>query len=228
MSGSFLQDFVAPGSQGTYLPRKITTMQDNSVLTLADWRRRVSDLYQQVRSIADPKQGWEIWRTTRDEMFRRHPQSPIEESVRGAYDGVPVFSHDPAVRFLVDVEKIESAVEENWNIAADGMLRLVPVLRTIGLDADLGGELTIFQIQGYGGGLFLPFKDTTSGRETYGGGRYLIDSIKGADLGMKAGKLVLDFNFAYHPSCRHSAAWVCPLAPSENALPAAIRAGERM
>lgn len=203
-------------------------MKDNAILALADWRRRVSDLYGLVRGAAEPERGWEIWRDTRDEMFRLHAQSPIGAAVRGAYSGVPVFAYDPAARFLVDVEKTDGALEQTWNIAADGALRLIPGLRTVGLQHALGAELTIFQIQGYGGGLFLPFKDATSGAETYGGGRYLIDAIKGADLGMEDGRLVLDFNFAYHPSCRHSDAWVCPLAPSENTLPVEMRAGERM
>jgi uncharacterized protein len=203
-------------------------MNENPVMTLADWRRRVSDLYGRIRAAADPARGWELWRDTRDEMFRDHPRSPIDAAARGSYSGVPLFEYDQGARYLVDVEGIDGAREQIWNIGADGELRLTPGLRTVGLSAALGDEVTIFQIQGYGGGLFLPFKDATSGAETYGGGRYLIDAIKGADLGTQAGKLVLDFNFSDHPSCRHSDAWVCPLAPSENIVPAAIRAGERM
>lgn len=203
-------------------------MNDNAIMTLADWRRRVSDLYGLVRGTMDPERAWQIWRDTRDELFRDHVQSPIDASMRRSYSGVPVFEHDPAVRFLVDVEPINDAPGQVWNIAADGDLRLVPGFRTVGLLEEFGTELKVFQIQGYGGGLFLPFKDATSGAETYGGGRYLIDTIKGADLGMEAGRLVLDFNFSYHPSCRHSDAWVCPLAPPENTLAAAVRAGERL
>ncbi len=100
-------------------------------------------------------------------------------------------------------------------------------MRTAGLSDRLGGELTLFWLTGYGDGLFLPFADGTSGRETYGGGRYLIDSIKGADLGLEGGRVVLDFNFAYYPSCAHNATWTCPLAPAENILPERIEAGQR-
>ncbi len=205
-------------------------MTDDATMTLADWRRRVSDLYCRIRatSASDPRRAWEHWREIKDELFRTHPQSPITASARGTYGGIPLFDHDPGARFLVDVETVENAREEIWEIGADGALRLKAALRTKGLGEALGGELTIFQIQGYGGGLFLPFKDATSGKETYGGGRYLLDSIKGADLGTEAGRLVLDFNFAYHPSCRYSDAWVCPLAPGENTLPKPVRAGERM
>jgi uncharacterized protein (DUF1684 family) len=106
---------------------------------------------------------------------------------------------------------------------------LIPFARTAGLDERLGGELTLYWLGGYGGGVFLPFRDATTGKATFGGGRYLLDGIKGADLGRDAqGRAILDFNFAYNPSCAYSARWICPLAPPENALPVAIHAGERM
>ena len=76
--------------------------------------------------------------------------------------------------------------------------------------------------------MFLSFTDDTSGAGTYAAGRYLLDTVKGADLGERNGKLVLDFNFAFNPSCSYDPHWVCPLAPPGNRLPAAIRAGERL
>ena len=63
--------------------------------------------------------------------------------------------------------------------------------------------------------------------ETYGAGRYLLDTVKGSDLGSERGRLILDFNFAYNPSCSYDPRWVCPLAPPGNRLPIAIRGGER-
>ena len=90
-----------------------------------------------------------------------------------------------------------------------------------------GGTLTLFWMEGYGGGLFLPFRDLTNGHETYGGGRYLYDTIKGADLGAGNGEIVLDFNFAYNPSCAYSPRWVCPLSPPQNTLAVRLEAGER-
>ena len=60
-----------------------------------------------------------------------------------------------------------------------------------------------------------------------GPGRYVLDSVKGADLGMQDGRLVLDFNFAYNPSCSYDLRWACPLSPPPNRLPVPIRAGER-
>ena len=67
----------------------------------------------------------------------------------------------------------------------------------------------------------------TSGRSTYGAGRYLLDTVKGADLGIDGPRLVLDFNFAYNPSCAYDPRFVCPLAPPPNRLAVPIEAGER-
>ena len=90
--------------------------------------------------------------------------------------------------------------------------------------------LSLFWMEGYSGGLFLPFRDATSGKETYAAGRYLLDTAKSADLGgdQERGSLVLDFNFAYQPSCAFDPRWACPLAPPENRLDLPIRAGERI
>ena len=79
----------------------------------------------------------------------------------------------------------------------------------------------------------MPLRDRTSGHATYGGGRYLIDTAKGADLGSgtdetSAATLVLDFNFAYHPSCTYDPAWACPLAPPGNVLDVEVPVGELM
>jgi uncharacterized protein (DUF1684 family) len=87
--------------------------------------------------------------------------------------------------------------------------------------------LDLFWFRTYGGGLFVSFKDATSGAQTYGGCRYLLDTVKGADLGMQDGKLVLDFNFAYQPSCAYDPRWICPLAPPSNRLDVEVLAGEK-
>ena len=104
---------------------------------------------------------------------------------------------------------------------------LISILSGLGIDE----ALTLYWLDGYGGGLFLPFADatsgaTTAGAATYGGGRYLLDTAKGADLGSRRGRLILDFNFAYHPSCVYSDHWSCPLAPTTNRLNIAIGSGE--
>tara|TARA_R110000868_G_scaffold183497_1_gene424785 strand:- start:477 stop:1115 length:639 start_codon:yes stop_codon:yes gene_type:complete len=198
-------------------------------ISLADWRRRVAELYTDIRRAEDPETAWTLWRDTRNALFCEHEQSPISKDRRAEYGAIPLFDYDPEMRFEVDLEVPESDAVLAGEIGNDGHISLRPAARTRGLASKLGAELTVYWIEGYGGGTFLPFTDATSGSETYGGGRYLLDSIKSADLGQTPdGRLILDFNFAYHPSCYHSPDWVCPLAPPENRLPEAVRAGERM
>ncbi len=193
------------------------------MITLWDWRRRIADLYAAVRAEPDPVAAWHHWRAARDELFRTHPQTPIEPGTD--FIALPFFAYDPALRFLVRLQPIEGEVMA-FPAGADGELTMHPFARTEGL-APLGGELTLFWLTGYGGGVFLPFRDGTSGRETYGAGRYLLDTIKSADLGQMEGRTVLDFNFAYNPSCAYSPRYVCPLAPAMNRLPIPVRAGEK-
>jgi len=197
-------------------------------LSLADWRRRVSELYQSVRAADDPRAAWVHWRTTRDRLFREHPQSPYAADERARFAGLAYFDYDPAARHVVALEPVAPVGLERVLLEGDGQLELQPFARTRGLAAAYGGELTVFWIAGYGGGVFLPFCDATCGGESYAGGRYLLDTIKGADLGMAGAHLVVDFNFAYHPSCVYAPRWECPLAPAENRLPLAVRAGERL
>ena len=194
--------------------------------TLWDWRRQVADLYAKVRAEPDPAAAWTLWRRTRDGLYRDHPQTPLEDPA--FLRSLPFYGYDPALRLLVTLQPAEGEPVV-LPAGADGDVTLHPFARTSGLADALGGELTLFWMQGYCGGVFLPFADATSGHETYGGGRYLLDTIKSADLGAAAdGRTVLDFNFAYNPSCAYSPRYTCPLTPACNRLPAAIRAGERV
>jgi uncharacterized protein len=92
----------------------------------------------------------------------------------------------------------------------------------------VGRRVALWRLDQYGGGLFLPLRDATSGTASYGGGRYLLDTAKGADLGSAGPALVIDPNFLYHPSCRHDHRWACPLAPDDNTIDIPIPAGERL
>lgn len=195
--------------------------------SLHDWRRQVADLYAAVRAMPE-REGWAHWRSVRDRLFREHPQSPLAGSRRAQFRGIDCFSYDPALRFTVGMAPAIDRETIELEAGKDGTVTLVPFALTIGLESALGRELTLYWIEGYGGGVFLPFGDATNGRESFAGGRYLLDTIKSADLGSSAdGRLILDFNFAYYPSCAYSEAWVCPLSPIENRLPVAIRGGER-
>jgi uncharacterized protein (DUF1684 family) len=195
-------------------------------LTLLDWKRRVFALYAEVRAEHDPERGWRHWREVRDELYRAHPQSPLQAEQRAGFDGLPYFDYDPALRV---VGAVEPAERERREIATSGEdpYAFTRFART---RFELGGApqtLDLFWLEGYGGGLFLSFADATSGTETYGACRYLFDTVKGADLGERDGRLVLDFNFSYNPSCAYDPRWVCPLAPPGNRLAVPVRAGER-
>ncbi len=198
-----------------------------SYAELWDWRRKMAALYAAARAEPDPAAAWQLWRDGRDHLYRSHPQSPVEPHSRPHFESLPFFPYDPALRFAV---ALNPAVGPDLEMQAgeDGPLRLRPFARTRGLQQPLGAELTLYWLIAYGGGVLLPFADATSGKETYGGGRYLLDTIKSADLGKApGGRTILDFNFAYNPSCAYSPRYVCPLAPPENRVPAAVRAGER-
>jgi uncharacterized protein len=194
-------------------------------LALLDWKRRVFALYASVRAMP-PETGWELWRDTRDELFRSHTQSPVSPEARASFEGIEYWPYDPSARVLAELEDIESAPEA---VATSGTEPILfrPFARA---SFELRGEplaLEVAWLTGYGGGAFLSFRDATSGRESYGGGRYILDTVKGADLGEDDGRLVLDFNFAYNPSCSYDPAWVCPLAPPANRLAVAVEAGEQ-
>jgi uncharacterized protein len=197
------------------------------LLALADWRRRVSDLYRQVRAASDPADAWRRWRAGRDDLFARHPQSPLPDHERESFAGIDYFDYDPSARALATIAPIEPVT---LDIAAsqDSAYRFT---RFGDAEFELDGQtltLELYWLEGYGGGIYLPFADATSGTTTYSGGRYLLDTVKGADLGSDGDLLVLDFNFAYHPSCAYDPRWSCPLAPPANRLALEIRAGERI
>jgi len=194
------------------------------IATLWDWRRRVADLFAAVRASKEPAAAWRLWRETRADLFTNHPQTPLDPGgVLPSY-----FDYDPALRFAVDLAPAVTA-DPIYMPAGNSEVELTPFAQTAGLQAPLGGELTLYWVGGYGGGVFLPFLDATSNKETYGGGRYLLDTIKSADHGKTPeGKTVLDFNFAYNPSCFYSPRWVCPLSPRSNRLAAPVRGGEKL
>ncbi len=201
------------------------------LLDLLDWKRRVFDLYARVRAMAvtDPEGAWRRWRDVRDDLFRTHPQSPVPAEARAAYPGVPLFPYDAAYRVAGSVEPAEHETLEIG--ASDGGAYRFTRFAVVRFDLPgATGALTldVYWLEGYGGGLFLPFRDATAGRETYGAGRYLMDTVKGSDLGVTAdGRPVLDFNFAYNPSCSYDPRWSCPLAPPANRLAVEIPAGEQ-
>jgi uncharacterized protein (DUF1684 family) len=193
-------------------------------LTLLDWRRRNAALYAAARSAADPVAGWRTWRDGRDELFATHPDSPLSPEARERFSGLPFAPYDPALRFESALDPAEPQRLE-VPTASDGV---VPFERFGRVRLGDLGQLDVWWLDSYGGGVFLPLRDGSAGSTTYGGGRYLLDTVKGADLGSGAGRLVVDLNFAYHPSCAYDPRWSCPLAPEGNRLVAPVGAGEQL
>jgi uncharacterized protein (DUF1684 family) len=201
-----------------------------SPLTLAHWRRTIAEMYADVRATAakDPARAAGVFRETRDELFRRHPDSPIPVARRAAWRGASWYRYDASFRVIGIVRTDARPSTYELALAADGVTRCTRVATVEFLLCGHACVLALYWFEGYGGGLWVPFADATNGASTYGGGRYLYDTIKGADLGATATEFMLDFNFAYNPSCAYEDRWSCPLPPAENRLPFAVEAGERM
>lgn len=203
------------------------SLPEDDVLDLLDYRRRIAEIYSKVRDLTDPLSGWQFWRDERDEIFRSHPQSSIPAPERPHFGGLHYFDYNPEFRVIADVSSLP---EETLNIRCSGDATYA-FTRFARASFDLDGDrhsLSLYWLESYGGGLFVSFKDATSGKSTYGACRYLLDTAKGADLGSEGDRLVFDFNFAYQPSCSYDPRWVCPLAPPDNHLSVAVTAGERV
>ncbi|MBQ1030970.1 DUF1684 domain-containing protein [Micromonospora sp. C97] len=187
-------------------------------LELADWRERVARLYLSDVDLIGFRAG-------RDELFATHPQSPIPVAQRPGFPGVRYFPPNP-----------EAVVEAPLR-PASGELRIdtggpdgVVAYRRVAVAETTWGSLTLWWIEAYGGGLFVPLRDGTCGRESYGGGRYLTDTVKGTfgrgvEL-LPGDRVRLDANYLYNPSCAYDDRWACPLAPPENRVDVPLRAGE--
>jgi len=197
-----------------------------ALLDLVDWRRRVGDLYRTSGPAAV-----ETFRKGRDELFKSHPQSPIDPEERHVFAGLKYFAYDPAYRVHA---KMAAADGSELLIDTGGDDGAIHYRRAGELHFRLAGEpckLTVLSLVQYAGGLFVPFKDPTAPTQTYGAGRYLFDTAKNTDglvLETTSGSpdVVVDFNYAYNASCAYSPRWACPLAPPENFLRVPVRAGE--
>lgn len=196
-------------------------------LELMDWKRRVLALYGAARKGGADPAACAAWRAGRDDLFSGHPQSPLLPEAREAGTGVPWFPHRPEMRVQAALEPDDAGQVLELPMSTGEAARFTRIARVRPVVGGVAVSLAVYWLEGYGGGLFLPFRDASE--DTYGGGRYLLDTVKGADLGASAdGRLTIDFNYAYNPSCSYDPRWSCPLAPPENRLEIAVEAGERM
>ncbi len=153
-------------------------------IQLADYRQKVFEIYAQVReSSQSPEDCWQRFRYDQDILFKTHPQSALTPEQVANFTSLPYYPYNPAYRFTLPIKPIEKGEPIQINLQDDGPTRLLP-FGYISFEINAQKvSLTLFWIMGYGGGIFLPFKDLTNHNETYSGERYLLDTIKGADLG---------------------------------------------
>lgn len=159
-----------------------------------------------------------------DDFMRHHPQSPLDHDQRANFVGLNYYDENPALIIESEVERFgadEALIEME---TSTGDLR--PYRRWGRFTFTVDGEEAALTIYSDGHGLFLPFKDATNGRETYGAGRYLDTHRPGLEQ-LSTAKIRIDFNFAYNPYCAYSEAYSCPLPPAENWAKVPIRAGEK-
>jgi hypothetical protein len=215
---------AAPSAVSVSVPTTMAARWD-----VLDWRRETAALYRAVRAEDRPERAHALWRAGRDRMLRTHPASPVPPAARAGYPGARVAPYDPAYRFVVPVETDVPPEERRSTTGTDGVVRMERIGR---VDLPGLGSLDVWWVAVYGGGLFLPLRDATSGTVTdgagsYGGGRYLLDTVKGADLGGDRSALVVDLNFAYQPSCAYAEEWACPLPGPGNTIAEPVPAGEQ-
>jgi len=194
------------------------------LLELADYRAAVAGLYAEVTHTSHPEATWETWRQERAALLATHPQSPF--SGRPGSTRPEFHPYDPTWRVLGRVIPETDGPPLHVEQADGSAEHFDPIGSVEFVRSEQRHALPLYWLRGYSGGLFLPFADATNGDTTYGSGRYLLDQAKSAFLGFEDGRLVLDFNFAYHPSCVWGD-WICPLPHAESRLDVRVEAGER-
>ena len=160
-----------------------------------------------------------------DEFMQHHPQSPLDHDQRHGFTGLKYYDFSDELFLEVEVERFPD--DEPAVVMETSTGDKAEYQRYGTFSVEVGGEegtLTLY-IDSHGE-FFLPFRDSTSGKETYGAGRYM-DDHRPAIQPLEGDRLRLDFNYAYNPYCAYSPAYSCPLPPPENWLKVPIRAGER-
>lgn len=163
------------------------------------------------------------FRARKDAFFRDEPGSPLTAAQRATFAGLRYFPENEALRVRAALET--DGVDRDEPILMQTTSGEVQEYRRAGVVRfEVDGEpaqATLYRSND-GAYLFLPFRDATSGRDTYGAGRYLEVEPPGPD-----GHVEVDLNYAYNPYCAYNPDWACPIPPLENWLRVAIRAGER-
>lgn len=175
--------------------------------------------------ISNWKERLEMEREQKDIFLAIHPRSPIPLDMRKKFKGLDYYPPNADYRFELELHehdekktlRMETTHGEKQEYIRWGEFRF-----------ELEGEehtLQVYKRDAKEKRLFIPFRDATSGKETYGAGRYLDLETEKHHIG--GGKWILDFNEAYNPFCAYSEAYTCPLTPPENWLDVSVRAGEK-
>jgi uncharacterized protein (DUF1684 family) len=157
-------------------------------------------------------------RQHKDHMFRDDPHSPVPPEERARFAGLRYFPPNPHLQLELEVETADGSTLEIPT--SDGSTRRFRRSGRVRFEIDGEQAELVLLTREDEHGFFLPFRDATSGKESYGAGRYL-DVERGSD-----GRVQVDFNLAYNPYCAYNDAFSCPLPPPENWLRVPIRAGE--
>jgi uncharacterized protein len=159
------------------------------------------------------------FREEKDRYFLQDGNSPLPSSQRHS---LAYFGPDPSLRYEVRLNRYESP-ESLIMTTSKGTRQLF--VKVGWFELEIGGtrvKLTAYRsAEREDPGLFIPFRDGTSGKESYGAARYLDLAAQHDD------QYAVDFNYAYNPYCAYSDEYVCPLPPNENWLSVPIRAGEK-
>ncbi|MCI0634747.1 MAG: DUF1684 domain-containing protein [Actinobacteria bacterium] len=163
------------------------------------------------------------FRAQKDAFFRDDHHSPLTPRQQASFRGLDYFPTD--LSLVLDTTLETDGIDMGERIVMPTTTGGEQEFRRAGvIRFDVESEpaqLTLFASVD-SEELFLPFRDATNGRETYGGGRYLDIEPPGRDR-----RLIVDLNYAYNPNCAYNPEWSCPIPPAENWLAVPIRAGER-
>lgn len=166
------------------------------------------------------------FRAAMDDFMATHPQSPLEPQQQSSFKGIAYFDNSPELKLTVDVSRFPKSDAPVEMATSTGDMSMYHRWGQFSFAVDGAESSLVVYSNDAGDELFLPFRDSTNGAETYGAGRYLDNHRPGLEA-ISDGRLVVDFNYAYNPYCAYSPAFSCPLPPRENWLTVPIRAGEK-
>ena len=159
------------------------------------------------------------FRAEKDGVFARDPHSPLTDDQRRNFQGLEYFDENPQLVIHAGIDRQVDPEEVRMGTSS-GEEQVYHRYGLVRFRVDeQPAQLTLYSSED-SAELFVPFRDATSGHETYGAGRYL--EVEAHD-----DHVTIDFNYAYNPNCAYEASWSCPLPPTENWLKVPIRAGEK-